>query len=231
MQVEPDPTDCSDSTCAVSLVVPLFNEEESLRPLWEAIARVLPRIEGPTEVIFVDDGNTDGTCALARRLKDEGAPVRLLKLKRNFGQTPAMAAGLDHARGRVVVTLDGDLQNDPADIPELLAEIDRGHDLVCGWRKDRQDTYLTRILPSRVANWIIGRITGVRIHDYGCTLKAFRSEVVRHLNLYADQHRFIPAIAAGHGRAGEGDPGEPPPPSPTAFRSTESAARSRSCWI
>jgi glycosyltransferase involved in cell wall biosynthesis len=150
-------------------------------------------------VIFIDDGSTDATFAILKELKADGAPIRVLRFKRNFGQTPAMAAGLDHARGRVVITLDGDLQNDPADIPRLLDEIDNGYDLVCGWRKNRQDRFVTRVLPSRIANWIIGQITGVRIHDYGCTLKAFRSEVVRHLNLYADQHRFIPAIAAGHG--------------------------------
>ena len=189
----------TEGSTFLSLVVPLFNEEESLRPLWRAIAAVLPRIPGPTEVIFVDDGSTDDTFKILKELKAEGHPIRILKLKRNFGQTPAMAAGLDHAAGRVVVTLDGDLQNDPADIPLLLAEIEEGCDLVCGWRKNRKDTYLTRTLPSRIANWLIGRITGVRIHDYGCTLKAFRSEVVRHLNLYADQHRFIPAIAAAHG--------------------------------
>ncbi|MBN2492817.1 MAG: glycosyltransferase family 2 protein [Planctomycetes bacterium] len=183
----------------VSIVVPLYNEQDSVGPLWTALAAVLPRLPGPTEVILVDDGSTDATGAILKRLRAEGAPIRILKLKRNFGQTPALAAGLDRARGRIVVTLDGDLQNDPADIPRLLAEIDRGYDLVCGWRRDRHDPFLTRVLPSRIANWLIGRITGVRIHDYGCTLKAFRSEVVRHLNLYADQHRFIPAIAAGHG--------------------------------
>lgn len=183
----------------LSIVVPLYNEEESLHPLWQAIESVLPRIPGPTEVLFVDDGSTDRTLAILRELQESGAPVRILKLKRNFGQTPAMAAGLDCARGSLVVTLDGDLQNDPGDIPLLLAEIDKGCDLVCGWRKDRHDSFLTRVLPSRIANWFIRQITGVKIHDNGCTLKAFRSEVVRHLNLYADQHRFIPAIAAGHG--------------------------------
>lgn len=182
----------------LSIVIPLYNEEESLRPLWDAIRAVLPQLP-TTEVVFVDDGSSDSTPDILAELKATGAPIRALMLKRNFGQTPAMAAGFDHARGRIVVTLDGDLQNDPEDIPRLLEEMDKGYDLVCGWRKNRRDTYLTRILPSRIANWMIGRITGVRIHDYGCTLKAFRSEVVRHLNLYADQHRFIPAIAAGHG--------------------------------
>ncbi len=184
---------------ALSLVIPIYNEVENIPPLHAAIRNALAPGGLDYEVLFVDDGSTDGSRALLQRLAAEDPRLRVVLLSRNFGQTAAMAAGFDLCRGRYVVTLDGDLQNDPADIPELIRALDDGYDIVCGWRRDRQDRAFSRKLPSRVANRLISSVTGVRIHDTGCTLKAYRQWVVRQLHLYSDMHRFIPALAAGAG--------------------------------
>ena len=182
----------------LSIVIPVFNEEENIPLLAEEIRRALDPQEVAYEVVAVDDGSTDGTWARLESVRAQDPRWILVGLRRNFGQTAAMSAGFDHARGDVIVTLDGDLRNDPADIPRLLA-LAKDHDVVSGWRKERQDPFLSRRLPSMLANWLISRVTGVRLHDYGCTLKAYRREVVEHLHLYGEMHRFIPAIASWMG--------------------------------
>lgn len=179
-----------------SVVVPVFNEEQNVAPLVSAVRSALP--DDPSwELILVDDGSTDGTASQVLTASDEDSRVRLLPLARNYGQTPAMQAGFDAARGDVVVTMDGDLQNDPEDIPALLKKIAEGYDLVAGYRVKRQDHAIRRKVPSWVANRIIRWITGVSIRDNGCSLKAYRRELLEHVHLYSDMHRFIPAVAAG----------------------------------
>ena len=186
----------------LSVVIPVFNEAENLEDLHRELAAAAAAGTGrAVEFIFVDDGSRDDSFAVLKRLQARDRRVKVIRLRRNFGQTAALAAGFDHARGDVIVTLDADLQNDPADIPRLLAKLDEGFDIVSGWRRDRKDRLLTRRLPSRLANWMISRITGVRLHDYGCTLKAFRREVIKSINLYGELHRFIPAIASTIGVA------------------------------
>ncbi|MCU0546933.1 MAG: glycosyltransferase family 2 protein [Oscillatoriaceae cyanobacterium Prado104] len=179
----------------VSVVVPVYNEVESLPHLIEAIASALQASELTYQIICVDDGSKDGSAALLKEMTGRRDDLCAVILRRNYGQTAAMSAGFDRARGRVIVTLDGDLQNDPADIPLLLAKLDEGYDLVSGWRKNRQDNTISRLIPSKMANWLIARVTGVRLHDYGCSLKAYRSELVADLNLYGELHRFLPALA------------------------------------
>ncbi len=179
----------------VSVVVPIYNEVESLPHLLEAIATSLNGTGLNYELICVDDGSKDGSAELLKQQALANPQLRAVLLRRNYGQTPAMAAGFNYARGRAIVTLDGDLQNDPVDIPMLLAKLDEGYDLVSGWRKKRQDAALTRLLPSKIANWLIGGLTGVKLHDYGCSLKAYRSELVADMNLYGELHRFLPALA------------------------------------
>ncbi|MBW4495815.1 MAG: glycosyltransferase family 2 protein [Oscillatoria princeps RMCB-10] len=179
----------------VSAVVPIYNEVESLPQLIETIATTLTENQVSYEIICVDDGSKDGSAELLKQLARTRSDLRAVLLRRNYGQTAAMAAGFNHARGRAIVTLDGDLQNDPADIPLLVAKLDEGYDLVSGWRKNRQDAKLTRLLPSKIANMLIGRVTGVPLHDYGCSMKAYRSELVSDMNLYGELHRFLPALA------------------------------------
>lgn len=179
----------------LSIVVPIHNEYESLPHLVDAITAAVKPIQGSYEIICVDDGSTDGSSDLLKQLAKTSTHLRAVILRRNYGQTAAMAAGFSHARGAAIVSLDGDLQNDPADIPILLAKLNEGYDLVSGWRKNRQDAALTRLLPSRIANWLIGRVTGVKLHDYGCSLKAYRAEVLADMNLYGELHRFLPALA------------------------------------
>jgi glycosyltransferase involved in cell wall biosynthesis len=176
-------------------VVPLYDEEENVDPTMRELLDVLDGLELSSEVVLVDDGSRDRTAALARRWCEVDPRVRLIEFRRNFGQTAALVAGFDHARGQVVVAMDGDQQNDPHDIPRLLAKLDEGYDVVSGWRRDRQDALLLRKVPSMAANRLISKVTGTRLHDYGCTLKAYRGDVVRHLRLYGDQHRFIPALS------------------------------------
>src|SRR3989338_4551931 len=179
----------------LSVVVPVCNEAESIPERHRQIAAGVAGTAGSWEFIFVDDGSTDGTWEALVALRARDPRVRAIRLKRNFGQTPAMACGIDHAQGDIIVTMDGDLQNDPADIPRLLAKLDEEYDVVCGWRHRRQDKLWSRKLPSMVANRLIGWITGVRLHDYGCSLKAYRATAIKRTPLYAEFHRFIPAMA------------------------------------
>ncbi len=187
-----------DTGPVLSVVIPVFNEQDNIPLLAEEIRRALDSQGISYEVVAVDDGSADGTWAALESVRAQDARWVLVGLRRNFGQTAAMSAGFDHARGEVIVTLDGDLQNDPADIPRLLHHA-KDHDVVSGWRKERQDPFISRRLPSMLANWLISRVTGVRLHDYGCTLKAYRREVVENLRLYGEMHRFIPAIASWMG--------------------------------
>ncbi len=183
----------------LSVVVPVYNEEENVSELVEGIWKSLSSTGYSFEVIIVDDGSTDRTAEILRGLKARYPWLRVVIFRRNFGQSAAMTAGFDLARGSVVVTMDGDLQNDPADIPLLVKRLEEGFDVVAGWRKDRKDSVVSRLLPSKVANWIIGRATGVRLHDYGCSLKAYRREIAKNLLLYGDLHRFIPVLASLQG--------------------------------
>lgn len=179
----------------LSVVVPIYNEVDSIPQLLDAIQTSLLETGLSYEIICVDDGSSDRSAELLKEKAQTIPELRAILLRRNYGQTPAMAAGFHYARGQVIVTLDGDLQNDPVDIPRLLAKLDEGYDLVSGWREKRQDAALTRLLPSKIANWLIGKITGVKIHDYGCSLKAYRSELLADMNLYGELHRFLPALA------------------------------------
>lgn len=183
----------------LSLVVPCLNEAENLPRLFEEIDAVLREHALDAEVILVDDGSTDATPDLLLTQARKDARYKAVIFRRNFGQTAAMVAGIDHASGDVIVPLDADLQNDPKDIPRLLAEIDKGFDVVSGWRKNRQDKLLSRRFPSVIANRLIARVGGVQIHDYGCTLKAYRKNVIEHVNLYGEMHRFIPIYASWAG--------------------------------
>lgn len=185
----------SISPLDLSVIVPIYNEVESIPSLLEAIASSLASHNLRYEIICVDDGSKDGSDALLKQEALSRSDLKAVILRRNYGQTPAMAAGFSHARGKVIVTLDGDLQNDPTDIPVLLEKLEEGYDLVSGWRKNRQDAAMTRVIPSKIANWLIGRVTGVQLHDYGCSLKAYRSELVADMNLYGELHRFLPALA------------------------------------
>ncbi|MDJ0747734.1 MAG: glycosyltransferase family 2 protein [Xenococcaceae cyanobacterium MO_167.B27] len=179
----------------LSVVVPIYNEAESIPSLIKAIASAVQETQLNYEIICVDDGSIDGSTQILTEIALQRGDLKGVILRRNYGQTPAMAAGFECATGKFIITLDGDLQNDPADIPLLLAKLDEGYDLVSGWRKKRQDAALTRLLPSRIANWLIGKVTGVKLHDYGCSLKAYRSELVADMNLYGELHRFLPALA------------------------------------
>jgi glycosyltransferase involved in cell wall biosynthesis len=181
----------------LSIVVPVYNEVENLLPLHRKIHAALQDMPGRCwEMILVDDGSTDGSLQTIEELASlDPEHVCVVELRRNFGQTAAIAAGIDHSQGEVIVLLDADLQNDPQDIPMLVDKIDQGYDVVSGWRKQRQDKFWTRVLPSRIANWLISTVTGVHLHDYGCTLKAYRREVLKGFRLYGEMHRFIPAYA------------------------------------
>lgn len=179
----------------ISVVIPVRDEEANVIALHEELSGVMQRLHASYEIIFVDDGSRDRTFALLADVHARDPRVRVITFTRNFGQTAAFAAGFAHARGPLIVTLDGDLQNDPADIPRLL-HLARDHDIVCGWRRDRKDAFLTRHVPSVVANWLIGVVTGIRLHDNGCSLKVFRAEVVKPLKLSPGMHRYLPAIAS-----------------------------------
>jgi glycosyltransferase involved in cell wall biosynthesis len=180
----------------VSIIVPLFNEQESVRLLYAAIVQAMGELGRSFEIVFVDDGSSDQTVAIAAGIARHDPRLSVIRFARNYGQTPAMAAGIDYARGEILVTMDGDLQNDPAEIGLLLNCIAAGCDIAVGWRHDRQDKLLTRRLPSRIANWLIGKVTGVPIRDNGCSLKAFRSDLIKNIPLYSEMHRFIPAMAS-----------------------------------
>lgn len=180
----------------LSIVVPIYFEEANIRPLYTAITAALDPTQLVYEIICVDDGSGDNSFSILKELAATDSRLRVIRFRRNFGQTAAMAAGFEAARGAVIVPMDGDLQNDPADIPLLLEKIREGYDVVSGWRKDRQDTFLSRTLPSRIANGLISRLTDVHLHDYGCTLKAYRREVLDGIGLYGEMHRFVPALAS-----------------------------------
>jgi glycosyltransferase involved in cell wall biosynthesis len=183
----------------ISVIVPAKNEEQNLPILIERLLPVMQGVGRPFEVIVVNDGSTDGTLGVLRALAAAHPELRVIDLARNYGQTAAMMAGLDHARGDIMVPIDADLQNDPADIPRLLAKLDEGYDVVSGWRKDRQDAAIRRNLLSRIANTLISRLSGVHLHDYGCSLKAYRREVIGRVRLYGEMHRFVPIYAAWYG--------------------------------
>lgn len=180
----------------LSVVIPLYNEEESIPMLHERLTAALQSYGAPYEIIIVDDGSSDNSYNLLAAQAANDYHMKVIRLRRNFGQTPAFSAGFDQAIGDVIITLDADLQNDPKDIPLLMAEVDKGYDIVSGWRKDRQDRYLDRKLPSMIANRMISNVTDVRLHDYGCSLKAYRRSVIQDVNLYGELHRFIPALAS-----------------------------------
>ena len=180
----------------ISIVIPLYNEEESIPHLVEALDAAIANYGQPAEVIIVDDGSRDNSFKLLKEYAARDPRFTIIRFRRNFGQTAAFAAGFAQARGEVVITMDADLQNDPMDIPLLMAKVDEGYDIVSGWRKDRQDRWLDRKLPSMMANRLISNVTDVKLHDYGCSLKAYRTEVLRHVHLYGELHRFIPALAS-----------------------------------
>ncbi|XWX02787.1 glycosyltransferase family 2 protein [Aggregatilineales bacterium SYSU G02658] len=187
------------SSPAVSIVIPVYNEEGSVEALYEQLSAALERLGQPYEVIVVDDGSTDGSFAQLKAIHARDPRWQIVQFRRNFGQTAAIAAGFQQARGDVVITLDADLQNDPNDIGALLAKLDEGYDIVSGWRVHRKEPLLTRRIPSQAANWLISRSTGIHLHDYGCSLKAYRREVAKGVRLYGDLHRFIPALASQMG--------------------------------
>lgn len=180
----------------LSVCVPFYNEEESIQPLHAAVVEALAPLEVPFEMVFVDDGSSDGTLDIAVALARRDPRVRVVRFRRNYGQTAAMAAGIEAARGDVIVTMDGDLQNDPRDIRAFLELIDAGYDIVVGWRHERQDKLLSRKIPSRIANRLIAKVTGVPIRDNGCSLKAYRASLIKRIPLYSEMHRFIPALAS-----------------------------------
>ena len=183
----------------ISVVIPAYNEEKNIPILYDRLKKVLDTIGDEYEILVVDDGSTDGTFAVLEEIAQKDKNLKVIRFKRNYGQTAAMYAGFQHATGDVIVTLDADLQNDPEDIPKLLQKLEEGYDVVSGWRRDRKDPFFSRKLPSMIANWIISRVTGIHLHDYGCTLKAYRKSVVQDLELYGDMHRFLPALTKRHG--------------------------------
>ncbi|MBC8462503.1 MAG: glycosyltransferase family 2 protein, partial [Deltaproteobacteria bacterium] len=183
----------------ISIVVPIYNEEPNLQVLIESILDAMRPMGRPFELILIDDGSTDGSQEALRAMKADNSELRAIFLRRNFGQSAAMTAGFDYARGKIVITMDGDLQNDPQDIPHIIGKLEEGYDLVSGWRKDRQDPFFSKRLPSMLANWLIRTATGVKLHDYGCSLKAYRDDVAKHLLLYGELHRFIPVLASLYG--------------------------------
>ncbi len=183
----------------LSVVIPIHNEEPSILPLYDRLTTTLGALEKPYEILFVDDASTDRSFELLARLVDTDPRLKVIRLRRNFGQTAALSAGFHEARGDVIVSMDGDLQHAPEDIPALLAKIEEGYDIASGWRKNRVDNALTRRLPSRVANWLIAKASGVELHDFGTTFKAYRAEILRDIQLYGELHRFIPALASFYG--------------------------------
>jgi len=183
----------------LSVVIPIHNEEPSILPLYDRLTTTLGALEKPYEILFVDDASTDRSFELLARLVDTDSRLKVIRLRRNFGQTAALSAGFHEAQGGVIVSMDGDLQHAPEDIPALLAKIEEGYDIASGWRKNRVDNALTRRLPSRVANWLIAKASGVELHDFGTTFKAYRAEILRDIHLYGELHRFIPALASFYG--------------------------------
>jgi len=183
----------------LSIVIPIHNEEPSILPLYDRLTSVLEGMQKPYEMIFVDDASTDRSFDLLANLVETDMRMKVIRLRRNFGQTAALSAGFDEAQGTVIVSLDGDLQHDPDDIPALLAKIEEGYDIASGWRKDRVDNAITRRFPSRIANWLMAKASGVQLRDFGTTFKAYRAEILKDINLYGELHRFIPALASFYG--------------------------------
>ncbi|MDD3013787.1 MAG: glycosyltransferase family 2 protein [Candidatus Gastranaerophilales bacterium] len=183
----------------ISVIVPIYNEVENIETLSNSLLNVLNGLNKSFEIILIDDGSSDGTCELLKSIAESTPNIKGIRFRRNFGQTAAMAAGFDYASGDIIISLDGDMQNDPADIPRLIAKLEEGYDVVSGWRKNRQDDFLSRKIPSMIANRLISRLTGVHLHDYGCSLKAYRSEIAKDMSLYGEMHRFIPALAGIEG--------------------------------
>lgn len=184
----------ADKVLTLSVVIPLMNEADNVRPLCDELAEKLAELGRPYEVILIDDGSTDGTFDRLREVASRHAHFRLIRFRRNFGKTAALSAGFAQASGDIIITMDGDLQNDPADFPQLLEKIDAGHDVISGWRQQRRESFIHRRLPSLLANHLISLVTGVRLHDYGCGLKVYRAEVLKQIKLYGEMHRFIPAV-------------------------------------
>ena len=189
----------ADSGIDVTVAIPVYNEAENIPILYERVRAAMEALGRRWELVLVDDGSTDGSAAALDRIAAGDPRVVIVHFRRNYGQTAAFMAGMDHARGAIIVPMDGDLQNDPADIVNLLAKLDEGYDVVSGWRKDRQDHAIKRNLPSRLANGLISRVSGVRLHDYGCSLKAYRRDVLDGVKLYGEMHRFVPIYAAWNG--------------------------------
>lgn len=183
----------------ISIVIPIHNEEPAILPLYDRLTRVMESLEKPYEIIFVDDASQDRSFDLLANLVETDVRLKVIRLRRNFGQTAALAAGFDEAQGTVIVSMDGDLQHDPEDIPNLLEKIEQGYDIASGWRKNRVDNAVTRKFPSRVANWLMARASGVKLRDFGTTFKAYRSEIIKDVNLYGELHRFIPALTSFYG--------------------------------
>ena len=178
----------------ISVVIPIFDEEESLEPLYQKLRVACDQLERPYELIFVDDGSQDRSFMILQKLWSQDPRMKVIRFRKNYGQTAAMTAGFDYAKGQIIVSMDGDLQNDPDDIAKLVTKVEEGFDVVSGWRKNRKDKYWTRRFPSQIANWIISRLTGVKLHDSGCSLKAYQGAVIKSLSLYGEMHRFIPAL-------------------------------------
>lgn len=189
----------NDKIPDLSIVIPVYNEAANLPELHQEISDACRSLEKSCEILFVDDGSQDDTLSVCKQLLKNDPRIKIIQLRKNFGQTAALSAGFDNARGEIIITMDADLQNDAGDFGLLIEKIEGGHDLVSGWRVKRKDKFVTRRLPSILANWLISRITGVKLHDYGCTLKAFRREIIKHIKLYGELHRFIPAIASNVG--------------------------------
>ena len=183
----------------LSVVVPIHNEEPSILPLYDRLTAVLERLRKPYEIIFTDDASTDRSFDLLANLVETDHRLKVIRLRRNFGQTAALAAGFDEAQGNIIISLDGDLQHAPEDIPALLEKIEEGYDIASGWRKNRLDNAVTRKIPSRIANWLMAQVSGVELRDFGTTFKAYRAEILKDVNLYGELHRFIPALAAFYG--------------------------------
>jgi glycosyltransferase involved in cell wall biosynthesis len=183
----------------ISIVVPVYNEQDNIEALYSAIVSALKTIDSSYEIIMVDDGSSDASYSVLKELASKDTALKVIRFRRNFGQTAAMSAGFDFAKGAIIIPMDGDMQNDPTDIPRMIDKIHEGFDVVSGWRRDRKDTFITRKIPSLLANSMISRMTGVHLHDYGCTLKAYRREVLDGINLYGEMHRFVPALASQFG--------------------------------
>jgi len=183
----------------ISIIIPVYNEKDNIQILYKNILKSLKSITSSFEIIFINDGSRDGSEKILNTIAGKDKNIKVIHFKNNYGQTAAMTAGIDYANGEIIVPMDGDNQNDPADIPKLLDKINEGFDVVSGWRKNRHDKYITRILPSKIANWIISKISGVSLHDYGCTLKAYRKDVIKNVKLYGEMHRFVPVYASWEG--------------------------------